>query len=75
MLNPYLPNKASLGLFGAGMEYRRKTCLKSQPSCTETAWLITPANLRLMASRAAGNITHAVLPLHLSTVGHFHLQA
>lgn len=33
------------------------------------------ANLRLMASRAAGNITHAVFPLHLSTVGHFYLQA
>ena len=30
---------------------------------------------RLMAGRAAGNITHAVFPLHLSTVGHFHLQA
>ena len=30
---------------------------------------------RLMAGRAAGNITHAVFPLRLSTVGHFHLQA
>ena len=37
--------------------------------------LSNAANLRLMASRAAGNITHAVFPLHLSTVGHFHLQA
>lgn len=38
-------------------------------------WLSNPVNLRLMAGRAACNITHAVFPLHLSTVGHFYLQA
>lgn len=49
--------------------------LQNLALCYQLTVLSNAANLRLMTSRAAGNITHAVFPLHLSTVGHFHLQA
>lgn len=31
--------------------------------------------LRLVAGRSSGDIAYTILPLHLATVGHFHLQA
>ena len=59
---------------GGGMESVNRVWWNIGP-LPPVVWLSSPINLRLMAGRAAGNITHAVFPLHLSTVGHFHLQA
>lgn len=60
-----------------GDEECERSMLKYLPGgpLPPVVWLSSPINLRLMAGRAAGNITHAVFPLHLSTVGHFHLEA
>lgn len=37
--------------------------------------LMVSAYLRLVAGRSPGDIAYTILPLHLATVGHLHLQA
>lgn len=72
----YLQTQSSVSGPGRGDGECRRSMLKYLPGgpLPPVVWLSSPINLRLMACRT-GNITHAVFPLHLSTVGHFHLQA
>lgn len=62
------------GVFPLQLSLTLPAAAKKENSADFSKGIFPPA-LRLVAGRPPGNVTHAVFPLHLPTVGDLHFQA